>query len=225
MVGPFNEYPNYYYNDDENDYIYSSSSSSSYSSVVDCTLSLATPSTRLSGNNDHNSKPTPRRNSVSSFCWDLLNSNSTNKTIRTAANTHSSDPMFVRRCANCDTTSTPLWRNGPRGPKSLCNACGIRYKKEERRAAKAAAATTTNTSVANNGVTNNGMMDPQYGYYNGSYSWGNQYTQTTQQKTQFYGAPNEFRFIEDDHGSDPGVQFLSWLNHDRPTSLVHDFTR
>uniref|UniRef100_A0A0E0L5V8 GATA-type domain-containing protein n=1 Tax=Oryza punctata TaxID=4537 RepID=A0A0E0L5V8_ORYPU len=44
-----------------------------------------------------------------------------------------------RRCANCDTTSTPLWRNGPRGPKSLCNACGIRYKKEERRAAAAVA--------------------------------------------------------------------------------------
>lgn len=99
-----------------------------------------------------------------------------------------------RRCANCDTASTPLWRNGPRGPKvcvltrphiflsfrvgvahssscwpvmpichplpcmhachagwsgltfpcsfllqSLCNACGIRYKKEERRAAAAVA--------------------------------------------------------------------------------------
>ncbi|GLJ20447.1 hypothetical protein SUGI_0371780 [Cryptomeria japonica] len=40
-----------------------------------------------------------------------------------------------RKCANCDTTTTPLWRNGPKGPKSLCNACGIRYKKEERRTA------------------------------------------------------------------------------------------
>ncbi|XP_031499506.1 GATA transcription factor 15-like [Nymphaea colorata] len=32
-------------------------------------------------------------------------------------------------CADCKTEKTPLWRNGPLGPKSLCNACGIRYKK------------------------------------------------------------------------------------------------
>ncbi|BBN16107.1 protein MpGATA4 [Marchantia polymorpha subsp. ruderalis] len=34
-----------------------------------------------------------------------------------------------RMCAHCSTTKTPLWRNGPDGPKSLCNACGIRHKK------------------------------------------------------------------------------------------------
>ncbi|KAF5454157.1 hypothetical protein F2P56_023841 [Juglans regia] len=32
-------------------------------------------------------------------------------------------------CADCKTTKTPLWRGGPAGPKSLCNACGIRYRK------------------------------------------------------------------------------------------------
>lgn len=31
-------------------------------------------------------------------------------------------------CANCKTQKTPLWRNGPLGPKTLCNACGVRYK-------------------------------------------------------------------------------------------------
>ncbi|EFJ20692.1 hypothetical protein SELMODRAFT_451362 [Selaginella moellendorffii] len=34
-----------------------------------------------------------------------------------------------RSCTQCGATKTPLWRNGPCGPKSLCNACGIRYKK------------------------------------------------------------------------------------------------
>ncbi|KAF7817957.1 GATA transcription factor 16 [Senna tora] len=32
-------------------------------------------------------------------------------------------------CSDCKTTKTPLWRGGPAGPKSLCNACGIRYRK------------------------------------------------------------------------------------------------
>ncbi|XP_021714523.1 GATA transcription factor 19-like [Chenopodium quinoa] len=228
---PMQQYPQYnttnngtcYDDDDEPDYMYSSSSSSSSYSSVDCTLSLGTPSTRMT--NEQTNKPTPHRNSVSSFCWDLLHpkqsSSSTPKPSRSsnnhaAAASAAADPLFVRRCANCDTTSTPLWRNGPRGPKSLCNACGIRFKKEERRAAAA----TTTVAAANNGPTA-GMMDPHY--YNGS--WAHQYGQGTPQKMQCYGAPNEFRFIEDDRGSDSGIQFLSWLTHDRPSGLVHDFTR
>ncbi|CAN7114884.1 GATA transcription factor 21 [Brassica rapa] len=45
---------------------------------------------------------------------------------------------LIRVCSNCNTTKTPLWRSGPRGPKSLCNACGIRQRKA-RQAAMAAA--------------------------------------------------------------------------------------
>lgn len=33
------------------------------------------------------------------------------------------------RCVHCHTTETPLWRTGPDGPRSLCNACGVRFKK------------------------------------------------------------------------------------------------
>eukprot|EP00190_Bangiopsis_sp_CCMP1999_P006208 CAMPEP_0198722664 /NCGR_PEP_ID=MMETSP1475-20131203/304_1 /TAXON_ID= ORGANISM="Unidentified sp., Strain CCMP1999" /NCGR_SAMPLE_ID=MMETSP1475 /ASSEMBLY_ACC=CAM_ASM_001111 /LENGTH=132 /DNA_ID=CAMNT_0044483577 /DNA_START=124 /DNA_END=522 /DNA_ORIENTATION=- len=33
------------------------------------------------------------------------------------------------RCVQCGTTKTPMWRSGPKGSKSLCNACGIRWKK------------------------------------------------------------------------------------------------
>uniref|UniRef100_A0A6T6AV47 GATA-type domain-containing protein n=1 Tax=Compsopogon caeruleus TaxID=31354 RepID=A0A6T6AV47_9RHOD len=33
------------------------------------------------------------------------------------------------RCSNCNKTETPLWRSGPEGPKTLCNACGVRWKK------------------------------------------------------------------------------------------------
>ena len=37
-------------------------------------------------------------------------------------------PCAGKVCANCRTSKTPLWRNGPLGPKTLCNACGVRFK-------------------------------------------------------------------------------------------------
>ncbi|KAK8946377.1 GATA transcription factor 8 [Platanthera zijinensis] len=37
-------------------------------------------------------------------------------------------PSSPRRCAHCDVQKTPQWRAGPTGPKTLCNACGVRYK-------------------------------------------------------------------------------------------------
>ncbi|KAK9274398.1 hypothetical protein L1049_019212 [Liquidambar formosana] len=52
----------------------------------------------------------------------------------------------IRVCADCNTTKTPLWRGGPRGPKSLCNACGIRQRKA-RRAMAAAAAAANGTEI------------------------------------------------------------------------------
>ncbi|KAK2977707.1 hypothetical protein RJ640_013725 [Escallonia rubra] len=37
-----------------------------------------------------------------------------------------------RSCSDCKTTKTPLWRIGPAGPKTLCNACGIRFRKNRK---------------------------------------------------------------------------------------------
>ncbi|WCJ42673.1 GATA transcription factor 21 [Euphorbia peplus] len=51
----------------------------------------------------------------------------------------------IRVCADCNTTKTPLWRSGPRGPKSLCNACGIRQRKARR--ALAAAQESANGAI------------------------------------------------------------------------------
>ncbi|XP_061960209.1 GATA transcription factor 1-like isoform X2 [Populus nigra] len=33
-----------------------------------------------------------------------------------------------RKCQHCGVEKTPQWRAGPDGPKTLCNACGVRYK-------------------------------------------------------------------------------------------------
>lgn len=35
---------------------------------------------------------------------------------------------LVKKCAHCQSTKTPQWREGPLGPKTLCNACGVRYR-------------------------------------------------------------------------------------------------
>ncbi|XP_010555821.1 PREDICTED: GATA transcription factor 8 [Tarenaya hassleriana] len=40
----------------------------------------------------------------------------------------SSSDQPVRKCMHCEVTKTPQWRLGPMGPKTLCNACGVRYK-------------------------------------------------------------------------------------------------
>ncbi|WCJ34832.1 GATA transcription factor 29 [Euphorbia peplus] len=38
-----------------------------------------------------------------------------------------------KTCKICSTNDTPMWRKGPLGPKTLCNACGIKYRKEAER--------------------------------------------------------------------------------------------
>ncbi|CAL5184599.1 unnamed protein product [Lathyrus oleraceus] len=55
-------------------------------------------------------------------------------------NCSNNNNMIVRVCSDCHTTKTPLWRGGPAGPKSLCNACGIRQRKARRALAAAASA-------------------------------------------------------------------------------------
>ncbi|XP_061368392.1 GATA transcription factor 7-like isoform X2 [Gastrolobium bilobum] len=36
--------------------------------------------------------------------------------------------QLQRRCSHCHVQKTPQWRTGPLGAKTLCNACGVRYK-------------------------------------------------------------------------------------------------
>lgn len=54
-------------------------------------------------------------------------------------------------CAECHVEESPEWRKGPKGPKTLCNACGLRWakksRKESQKAAAAAAAAATTTSI------------------------------------------------------------------------------
>ncbi|XP_061353888.1 GATA transcription factor 11-like [Gastrolobium bilobum] len=40
----------------------------------------------------------------------------------------SQEPFTPKKCMHCEVTKTPQWREGPMGPKTLCNACGVRYR-------------------------------------------------------------------------------------------------
>ncbi|KAL9552803.1 hypothetical protein MBANPS3_003597 [Mucor bainieri] len=42
-------------------------------------------------------------------------------------------------CQSCGTDSSPEWRRGPTGHKTLCNACGLRYSRSVARQGKMAA--------------------------------------------------------------------------------------
>ena len=38
------------------------------------------------------------------------------------------EPHVKHCCSKCATTCTPMWRAGPLGKGTLCNACGVRWK-------------------------------------------------------------------------------------------------
>ena len=129
-----------YNNNNSNAGVYEQNGEDYYSSsVVDCTLSLGTPSTRLCEEDENRRRTTSYGPSscISNF-WDLIHTKnnhsntkpsfdfpsfSTGNPIKPTRGCPSGngggDSLLARRCANCDTTSTPLWRNGPRGPKVI----------------------------------------------------------------------------------------------------------
>ncbi|XP_062082095.1 GATA transcription factor 11-like [Humulus lupulus] len=43
-------------------------------------------------------------------------------------NFNSQEQNTTKKCTHCEVTNTPQWREGPLGPKTLCNACGVRYR-------------------------------------------------------------------------------------------------
>ncbi|KAL1213491.1 GATA transcription factor 1 [Cardamine amara subsp. amara] len=48
--------------------------------------------------------------------------------IQKKTKTSSVAVVMGRKCQHCGAEKTPQWRAGPAGPKTLCNACGVRYK-------------------------------------------------------------------------------------------------
>ncbi|KAG2263450.1 hypothetical protein Bca52824_070529 [Brassica carinata] len=73
----------------------------------------------------------------------LTNSSSSSATSSSSSSSGHSSPLWLsasefldekavqsqtRRCSHCGVQKTPQWRAGPLGAKTLCNACGVRFK-------------------------------------------------------------------------------------------------
>ena len=69
-------------------------------------------------------------NSVSGSSFELSEPLSAEKHKKKPAidSTSGDGTQLTRRCSHCGVTKTPQWRAGPMGAKTLCNACGVRFK-------------------------------------------------------------------------------------------------
>nr|GEV71981.1 GATA transcription factor 19-like [Tanacetum cinerariifolium] len=217
-------------------------------SSVDCTLSLGTPSTRMS--NDYEKTHSEKRRGSSNW-WNILQSSShtpstpssqkasrggSNNECRMSMRKHIAKNVVARLIGGtfCNLLATLLVHHLLKkravvvAIMSLCNACGIRYKKEERRANAAAAAAV---STGGSDASDQGSYHHQYmmnNNTNGNQWVNDHYSQSTYKMPSCYSpaaVSNEFRFMDHDV-EDRDSPFLSWrLNvTDRP-GLVHDFTR
>jgi len=80
-------------------------------------------------------------------------------------------------CTDCGTLDSPEWRKGPSGPKTLCNACGLRWAKKEKRRTGVSISGTSGGGTAMGSAGGTGSAMPTqwqgqgqegYGYQEGS---------------------------------------------------------
>ncbi|KAI7852471.1 hypothetical protein BDC45DRAFT_188415 [Circinella umbellata] len=77
------------------------------------------PTSLNSNNNGHSSKA---NNNTSS------NSNSKSNNNSNTKSRSNSNGGGVKKCLYCGSKTTPMWRRGPQGAGTLCNACGVKWK-------------------------------------------------------------------------------------------------
>ncbi|PVI03217.1 blue light regulator 2 [Periconia macrospinosa] len=61
-------------------------------------------------------------------------------------------------CTDCGTLDSPEWRKGPNGPKTLCNACGLRWAKKEKKKQSQAGGGGGSSNVPNTPTTPSLLM-------------------------------------------------------------------
>ncbi|KAL6502679.1 hypothetical protein OROHE_024332 [Orobanche hederae] len=91
--------------------------------------SFAESSTSSSSSTSATSFPPPNPWTVQSQAGEFINGKPpAKKQKKKPADAAGASAVQPRRCSHCGVTKTPQWRAGPLGSKTLCNACGVRYK-------------------------------------------------------------------------------------------------
>ncbi|XP_010503788.1 PREDICTED: GATA transcription factor 6-like [Camelina sativa] len=93
--------------------------------------SHGSPSSSSSSATSSSSGPPSSPLWLSGFDLDLLDEprvKKQKKTKKLADQTQTQTQTQTRRCSHCGVQKTPQWRAGPMGAKTLCNACGVRFK-------------------------------------------------------------------------------------------------
>lgn len=115
----------------------SSNNSSNTTSLTTCFGGLKAPCRERSKRRCRRRRGSYADISGRQLCWSQSNSKNGNsncvKTEKVKPKTSSSSSRMMmttigRKCQHCGAEKTPQWRAGPYGPKTLCNACGVRYK-------------------------------------------------------------------------------------------------
>lgn len=112
-------------------------------------------------------------------------------------------------CSDCGITSTPLWRGGPNGPKTMCNACGIRWKRANQSSHKASKANYEPSSSSSSNSNRKKQAKHSHDYY----------------------SEDEFDVVEDMEEEeaiisslydDLAIQGVNPFNHSTPDSQSHN---
>ncbi|KAI9495482.1 hypothetical protein BDB00DRAFT_235179 [Zychaea mexicana] len=95
-----------------------SNGSSSHTSASRAPISPRSASTTLSSNSTSNHNSNNNNNITTA----------TTATTSTSKTRNNSSGGAVKKCLYCGSKSTPMWRRGPQGAGTLCNACGVKWK-------------------------------------------------------------------------------------------------
>ncbi|XP_042506015.1 GATA transcription factor 1-like [Macadamia integrifolia] len=101
------------------------SSSSSNSGIMTCCASLRVP-VRARSKRQRRKRTGFSNVSGQHWWWWCEPKNKSNGGGATVA--AANENIMGRKCWHCGAEKTPQWRAGPQGPKTLCNACGVRFK-------------------------------------------------------------------------------------------------
>ncbi|KAJ0961998.1 hypothetical protein J5N97_029826 [Dioscorea zingiberensis] len=88
----------------------------------------SSPSTTSSSSSSDFPAMKPKSSNADNNSVSVDNNGNTRNVAYKGKNVGSGGEGGVRRCTHCASEKTPQWRTGPLGPKTLCNACGVRYK-------------------------------------------------------------------------------------------------